>query len=314
MAIITYYREIISAKAVSDAGTAMIYHLPTVRSNRQGFESLGELAKAAKGLFADRLELDMSRVSFFDANMAAPLGAVLTRATDEFNIVEIVAVPRGVERVLRKNEFLTGFGYDSLEDTNNTTMPFRRLRLRDEGAFEKYIHWEMSGKGIPKMSKRASWIFKQKVFEVYQNAVVHSESELGVFVCGQFFPQQHRLDFTLADAGIGIRDAVRRYFNDSRIGSVPALKWALKPYHTTKRGPHPGGLGLDFLQRFARLNGGKIQIASRFGFYEFHDGNEIFAKMATDFPGTAVTIEINTTDDSVYYLESEINANDPFKP
>ena len=69
----------------------MIYRLPTVRSNQQGFESFSELAKAAKGLFADRLELDMSRVSFFDANMAAPLGAVLAQVTDEFNIVEIAA-------------------------------------------------------------------------------------------------------------------------------------------------------------------------------------------------------------------------------
>lgn len=290
----------------------MIYHLPTVRSNQQGFESLGELAKAAKGLFADRIELDMSRVSFFDANMAAPLGAVLARATGEFNIVEIVAVPRRVERILRKNEFLTNFWYDSLEDANDTTMPFRRLRLRDEGEFKEYIHSELTGKGIPKMSERASWIFKQKVFEVYQNAVVHSESEPGVFACGQFFPQQHRLDFTLADAGIGIRDTVRRYFNDSRIGSVPALKWALKPRHTTKRGPHPGGLGLDFLQRFARINRGKIQIASRFGFYELNDGKETFAKMAADFPGTAVTIEINTADDSVYYLKSELNTDDLF--
>ena len=38
----------------------------------------------------------------------------------------------------------------------------------------------------------------------------------------------------------------------------------------------------------------------------------IFAQMAADFPGTAVTIEINTADDSVYYLESEINADDLF--
>ena len=288
----------------------MIHYLPTVHSNRQGFESIGALAKAAEGLFADRLQLNMSRVSFFDANMAAPLGAILAQVADKFNIVEIVAVPDKVEQVLRKNRFLTNYWYESLDDSDRITMPFRRLRLSDEGEFEEYIHRQLSGRGIPRMSEGASRVFKKKAFEVYQNAIVHSESELGVFVCGQFFPQQYRLDFTIADVGIGIRETVRRYFNDTRISSLPALKWALKPLNTTKRGPHPGGLGLEFLQKFARLNGGKIQIASRFGFYELNCDGESFAKMEADFPGTAVTIGINTADEGVYVLKSEIDTDD----
>ena len=288
----------------------MIHYLPTVRSNRQGFESIGALAKATEGLFAERLELNMSRVYSFDSNMAAPLGAILAQVADKFNIVEIVAVPDEVEQVLRKNQFLTNFWYESLDDTNHTTMPFRRMRLIDEGEFEEYIHWQLSGRGIPEMSEGASRLFKKKVFEVYQNAVTHSESELGVFVCGQFFPQQDRLDFTIADVGIGIRETVRRYFENPHINSLPALKWALKPLNTTKYGPHPGGLGLEFLQKFARLNGGKIQIASRFGFYELNYDGESFAKMEADFPGTAVTIGINTADEGVYVLKSEIDTDD----
>ena len=293
----------------------MIYHLPTVRSNREGFECLGELAQATEHLFANRLQLDMSKAYFVDANMAAPLGAILARVADALNTVEMVDLHPSVERALSQNQFLTHYWYDPIDDVNHTTMPFRRLRLIDEGEFEEYIHWELSGKGIPRMSEGASRAFKKKVFEVYQNAVVHSESELGVFACGQFFPQQHRLDFTIADVGIGIRETVRRYFHNPRIASIPALKWALEPYHTTKRGPHPGGLGLDFLQQFARLNQGKIQIASRFAFYELNGssgGEETFEKMAGDFPGTAVTIEINTADEAVYFLESEGDANDVF--
>ena len=290
----------------------MIHFLPTVHSNRQGFESLGQLAKVTKDLFADRVQINMAKVEFFDANMAAPLGAILARVADKLNKVEIVSVPPRVEQVLRKNRFLTNYWYESLDDTNQTTMPFRRLRLSDEGEFEEYIYRQLSGRGIPRMSEGASRVFKKKVFEVYQNAVFHSESELGVFVCGQFFPQQHRLDFSIADIGIGIRETVRRYFENPRINSLPALKWALEPYHTTKRGPHPGGLGLEFLQQFARLNKGKIQIASRFAFYELNSDEEIFERMTTDFPGTAVTIEINTADEAVYFLKSEIDTDDVF--
>lgn len=290
----------------------MVYYLPTVHSTREGWETLGRLARATQELFSDQLQLNLSRLDFFDANMAAPLGAILASVADRFNTIRIVDIPRRVETILRKNLFLTHYWYGPLDDTNNTTMPFRRLRLSDEGEFEEYIHWQLTGRGIPRMSDAASRIFKKKVFEVYQNAVFHSDSTLGVFVCGQFFPQQNRLDFTVADAGIGIRENVRRYFDNPRINSLPALKWALEPNHTTKSGPYPGGLGLEFLQKFARLNDGKIQIASRFAFYELSRGTETFANMAVDFPGTAVTIEINTADENVYFLESERKADRPY--
>jgi hypothetical protein len=244
--------------------------------------------------------------------MAAPLGAVLAGIADRFNAVEIVNVPQMVERIMRKNGFLTQFRYLPLEDSNRTTIPFKRLQRSDEGLFEDYLQRHLKGKGIPQMTEGLGKVFKQKLFEVFQNAVIHSESELGIFVCGQFFPQKQKLDLTIADAGIGIRDNVRRYFNDPKIASVPAIRWALQEGHTTKKGKQPGGLGLKFLHDFARLNKGRIHIVSRFGFYEFNAGQESFAKLENDFPGTTVTLEVNTADTSAYCLASEASRDGIF--
>lgn len=290
----------------------MIYHLPTINSSKGGFERLAELAQASQHLFGDRLELSFARVNFFAANMAAPLGAILARVANSLNSVEIVDVSTMVERILRKNGFLTNFRYAPLEDVNRTTMPFRRLQLSDEGLFADYINRQLRGKGIPKMSEGLGRVFKKKVFEVYQNAVIHSSSQLGVFVCGQFFPQKQRLDLTITDAGMGIRDNVRRFFENDRISSVAAIRWALDKHNTTKQGPQPGGLGLKFLQEFVRLNQGRIQIASRFGFYEFSEGQDSFEKMDSDLPGTSVTIEINTGDTAQYFLASEVTPESIF--
>lgn len=290
----------------------MIHHLPTIRSTQEGYDSLGELAKATSSLVNSRLELDFSHVGFIEANMAAPLGAVLAGIADRFNAVEIVNVPDMVERILRKNGFLTQYRYLPLEDTNRTTIPFRRLQRTDEGLFEDYLQRHLKGKGMPRMTDGLGKVFKQKVFEVFQNAVIHSESALGIFVCGQWFPQKQKLDLTIADAGIGIRETVRRYFNDPKIASVPAIRWALQEGHTTKKGRQPGGLGLKFLQDFARLNKGRIHIVSRFGFYEFNAGQVTFAKLENDFPGTTVTLEVNTADSAAYCLASEAPDNDIF--
>ena len=88
----------------------MIYSLPTVRSNREGFDSLGELVKATEHLFADRLQLDMSKAYFVDANMAAPLGAILARVADALNTVEIVDLHPPVERALSQTSSLRTIG------------------------------------------------------------------------------------------------------------------------------------------------------------------------------------------------------------
>lgn len=284
----------------------MIYQLQSVRSNRAGFECLGQLAKTTRHLFANKLELDMSQVSSFDANMAAPLGVVLARATDKFNAVSIAYLPIAVKEMLTNNQFLTHFQY-SCVDASPARMPFRRFRLTDEGAFEEYVHRMLTDKDISAMSEKVIQRFRQIVFEVYQNAVIHSESEIGILVCGQSFVRDNRLHFTIADGGIGIREAVRRYFGNRRISSIQAVKWALESQHTTKRNNHPGGLGFQFIKKLSTLNQGRVWIVSRFAFYEYHRGHGKFEKMKSDFPGTAVTIEINTEDTGRYFLSSEVS-------
>jgi hypothetical protein len=288
----------------------MIFRLGTIYSNQEGFEGLASLDDATKGLSGSRLELDMVRCSFFDANMAATLGAVLARIADQYNVIEIVNVPVGIESILRTNGFLAFYGYEKM-DINRTAIPFRRIQLTDEGRFEDYLGEHLQGKGIPKMTEGLGRVFRQSIFEVFQNAVLHSGSKLGVFVCGQFFPHLQRLDLTLADAGIGIRNSVRRVFNP-RISSVDAIRWALVEGHTSKTGTHPGGVGLKFLQDFIALNRGKLQIASRRGFYECLAGDEKYATMPADFRGTAVNVEINTADTKAYHLPSEITPDKIF--
>jgi anti-anti-sigma regulatory factor len=288
------------------------YQLQTVRSNDAGFEQLGELYQAARVLSKDSLVIDFSQVDFFEANMSAPFGAILSRIASRSNEISCANVPKQIEYILRKNQFLTIYGFPSMEDNHHTTMPYVRFRTTDDRLFEEYVQREFRGKGIPRMSEKLSKIFKKKVFEVFQNAVIHSETRRGVFVCGQYYPQKNRLDITIADAGVGIREKVRRYFDNEKISSVAAIRWALEERHTTKMGPQPGGLGFKFLHEFISLNKGKIKIASRFGFYEYDRGEKTFKKLLADFPGTAVTIEIYTADNAEYCLTSEVTPENVF--
>lgn len=290
----------------------MKIEIKTIHSDYNGFDALAAVAMKSRDLVLETLELDYSGCGFFEANMAAPLYAVLARSYDRLNTVELKGLKPAVETILRKNHFLTRFGFFQEQGWNQTTLPFKIFKLGAGEQFADYLERYMQGKGIPEMSKGLTKKFRQSLFEIFQNAALHSQSEQGIFACGQFFPGKKRVDFTIADAGIGIRQNVRKYLRNSKISSCKAIEWALEEGHTTKTGRQPGGLGLSLIKDFISLNKGKIQITSRYGFYQFTHAGESIRKMDHDFPGTCVNIEINTNDPHKYSLKSELRATDIF--
>lgn len=290
----------------------MKLNVDTIYSNKSGFDNIARIAEETQELWLESAELDFSGCGFFEANMAAPMYTVIARLRNELNDVSVVNMPSAVDRILKKNHFLTIFKKDILRDTNQTTIPFKIFKLQAGEQFSDYLDIYMNGRGIPTMSAALTKRFRQSLLEIFLNAAIHSQSGPGVFTCGQFYPQKHRLDFTIADAGVGIRENVRRYTGKAKMNSCTAIQWALVEGHTTKTGKQPGGLGLKLLKDFIRMNKGKLQIVSRFGYYEFSAHGESIVKMDHDFPGTCVNIEINTQDTSSYCLKSELSSDDIF--
>jgi hypothetical protein len=75
--------------------------------------------------------------------------------------------------------------------------------------------------------------------------------------------------------------------------------------NTTRRGAIPGGLGLKLLMQFVALNGGNIQIVSDAGYWRWNSGQSSAVLLDQPFPGTVVSVEINTADTQSYILTSE---------
>jgi len=290
----------------------MLFKLQKVRSDYDGFLHLSELSKTWRNVLDEKLKLDFSHCSHFDANMAAPLAAVLNRVNDNKNAIQIVGATSEVENILRKNRFLKKYGYGELEDINHTTLPFLHIPNSDTQSFAGYLSRNMNGKGIPRMTAELEKAFRRSIFEIFQNCVSHSASDRGVFVCGQFYPYGGRLDLTISDVGIGIRTNVRRFFRNNNLSSIDAIKWALKEGSTTKTGELPGGMGLKLLKDFIVHNNGKIQIVSRQGFYQLAKGKEVYQKLGYDFPGTTINLEINSKDKHSYRLSNQVTPDNVF--
>ncbi len=280
--------------------------LGEIRSTQQGFSSLAGLAAALDTYLFETVEVDFSACTWFDANMSAPLGVVFAHAVDNLNTIKLAGLRSGVETILSKNRFLNGFGFPERADTHGTTISYRRFSATDDRYFAAYLNQHLRGKALPLMSVALSERFKNSILEIFVNAAMHSESKLGIFACGQYFPLQHRLDFCVADAGIGIRRKIYKELG-LKMNSDKAIDWALQEGNTTRKGSVPGGLGLKLIREFIALNKGRIQIVSDRGYWEFSPLGETLTRMVTSFPGTVINIEINTADTGSYRLRTEPN-------
>lgn len=283
-----------------------------VRHDQAGFETLAQLSARAKDSSLDRIEIDMARTSWFDGDMCAAFGALLYRLGSSLNNLVLLNIQGSVERILSKNGFLSNYGRVKIPDTWGTTIPYQRFDVKDDRFFASYIEQEFVQRPeMPKMSKGLIKKFRESVFEIFSNSVLHSQTELGIFSCGQYFPRRNRLDFAVADLGIGIKKNVSKSLG-LRMTAPAAIEWATSARNTTKTGSIPGGLGLKLLKEFITLNKGRLQIVSDSGYWCLDRGASKVAALPFEFPGTVVAIEINTADRQSYALSSEVDDADIF--
>ncbi len=285
--------------------------LGNIQSDLGGFNRLITLLEQTKDCAFEDIEIDLACVTWFEANMCAPFGAILYNIGRRINSIKITNINPNVKAILSKNGFLSNYGRAAMRDIYGTTIKYKRFDTKDDRFFGLYIDRLLTKSGIPRMSCGLLKKFRESIFEIFSNAVIHSKTELGIFSCGQEFPKKKRIDFSIADLGIGIRQNVNKN-TGYNFTAEEAIKWALEGRNTTKRGPIPGGLGLKLLQEFIQLNKGRIQIVSDNGYWELSPRRVWTKGLSHPCPGTVVNIEINTADEISYCLSSEINPQNIF--
>ena len=289
------------------------FPLPSrVEHSQAGFEALVQVHSNARGCFLDDIAIDLARTSWFDADMCAAYGAILYSLGAQLNTLRLTGIRTDVERSLSRNGFLSAYGREKIPDRWGTTIPYQRFDVKDDRYFGSYIETEfVQRKEMPRMSDGLLKRFRESVFEIFSNAVIHSQTKLGIFACGQYYPKKQRLDFSVADLGIGIYENVKEKVKVD-LSPEMAIAWATEGRNTTKRGRIPGGLGLKLLIEFIQLNGGRVQIVSDAGYWACEKGRTKTARLSSPFPGTVVSIEVDTSDTHSYLLTSEISATDIF--
>lgn len=279
-----------------------------VCSDSNGYSFFAEMHESISSAFSETIIIDFSLNGWFEANLSAILGSLLSKAQENFNNILFEKLPLKQREILSRNHFLASFGGEKLDDYNNTTIKYRRNRLTDDKLIHHFLSSDLLGKEeFPKLSSAAHKEIERSIFEIFSNAIIHGNCEF-VYSCGQYFPRKTppRIDFTIVDLGNTIKYNTNNFLK-AKLSGKEAIEWAVVENHTTKpkEGNIPGGLGLKIISEFVKLNKGKLQIVSSDGFWELNKGVQISDSMKYEFPGTIVNIEFNLDDASFYYLTVE---------
>ncbi|PIU19039.1 MAG: ATP-binding protein [Elusimicrobia bacterium CG08_land_8_20_14_0_20_44_26] len=291
----------------------MIYKFrKDIESDFEGYQELIDFYHQTEKVFFDEVVVDFSNVFWFEANLCAVLGAILVELKSKLNNIKFIRLNDKIKNIFLRNDFLSYSSSEKLVNFGQTTIKYRKFDSKDEKYFMHYVNGELLSKSdLPKMTIQLKKKISESIFEIFVNSVSHSETILGIFTCGQYFPTKERIDFTIVDRGIGIKEKIRKEIGEKMQGDE-AIAWALEERNTTRKGDIPGGLGLKLIKEFIKLNEGRIQIVSNDGFCEL-SGNEVFQQVFNlTFPGTLVNIRFNIADTKRYKMSDEVDENEIF--
>lgn len=277
-----------------------------VKSNFTGYDYIIGLITKYSSTSDTEIVFNFRNVYFIEANLFAIIGAFFEILESKNNTIRLENFSNKVLTILRKNGFLSRFGHQTLIDSYDTSLQYRRFTSQDDSSFNNYIEFELLTKqDFPRHSTKLGKEIVKSIFEIYENARTHGECEF-IHACGQFFPKSpgKPLHFTIVDKGINIKQNVS-HFLGREIEAYEAIDWAMKKGHTTKTGSTSGGLGLGLIFEFITLNRGRIQVISSNGFYEYYNGVTNKNKLSSVFEGTIINIKFNLSDANHYSLISE---------
>lgn len=274
--------------------------LSQINNNFDGFQQLIRLYEINRDKSFETVDIDI-RI-FFAANMCSPLAAILDKIISNLNTVNL-HVNGKIQDILQRNRFLSEYGYETVFDEKDTTIPYTKFSRTESKEFAFYVKEKLlDRKDMPNLSSELKSRVTAAITEIFSNSCLHTDTPY-VYACGQFYPKMNILDFTLSDQGEGIREKVSKFLNKS-ISSTEAIQWAMVDGNTTKKNI-PGGYGLAILRSLIEYNKGYLQIISDNGFYMFSEGKERLQSFQSKYPGTVVNLQFRTDDTSSYYLKSE---------
>jgi len=238
----------------------------------------------------ERHILYFSQINFIDANLCALLDAVFYKLKSDCGhrvLVDFHDIEKRFD-VLLRNGFIQSKEFGIWIDDRNSTVRFTRFETDEDEKFLHYLDEKLFGHRAFKDKPGIKNELLDHFLEVFANIQLHAKTQKPVFACGQYFPKNGKLKFTLVDIGVGFLEPISFHTKGKIDRADKAIQWALEGNST--KPDAPGGLGLSKLKSyFSQEDHSMLLITdgkcwgNRIGLLDLgEDGH---------FPGTVINLE-----------------------
>lgn len=271
-----------------------IYKFPQeVRTNAAGNQVLANFYKFCCGYSNVWITIDWSGLTYMDANLSAVILAMVYKLKKERGLKFYLNYEdlKGPMNIFWRNG-LAHYIYNTGRkptDERDSTVPIKAFKIADVDGFANYIEKQLlKHRGVEDVKFADKEKVKNSYFEIFNNIEIHAQTNMPIFACGQLFPQQNKLIFTLVDLGVGFLKNIREFTEkntDKITNAVDAIGWAIKGNSTKTTAA--GGTGLKKILFYCMKNNGSFHIVSDNCYWQF-DGSISNTKIANHFVGATI--------------------------
>lgn len=241
--------------------------------------------------------IDLSKLKYIDSNISVILFAYL-RLLGFLTPADImIAMPQreSLNKLLSKNNFSSLWNEEAKKDLNGTVIKITEsksivqsvseLQYAVRPILEKVFNAEYSNEIISALA------------EVCNNAFERGNAKF-LYMCGQFYPNIHKLCLTLVNFGDTFQDNFIRYSKDNQIdiNENKYISWAMQENNTTETDSL--GLGLSRFMEVINHCNSELTIISGSEVYTFQNKEEYDEMRKLDFKGTIINISFNLNADN----------------
>lgn len=269
-----------------------------IETNKNGYQTLVNFYNSIKFYQNQTIKLNTDSLNWIDANLSAIWLAMITRLKKTNNLKFYIDFQslKGDLGILLRN----GFAYAvvgkskeyKLDDYRKSTVPIKAFMINNDKGIESFVNYIekelLNHRGLDNINFKDKDRVKNSYFEIFDNVGLHAETKWPIITCGQYFPKQKILKFTLVDFGVGFLKKILKHTKGEVSKPHEAIKWAIDGNSTKKDAK--GGTGLNKIFFYCTKNNGSIQIITDGCYWDYSEKSINNYKIDKPFIGTTINL------------------------
>lgn len=278
-------KNIIKLKGRFDSSRKSIIEL--IETLNTQISNLGNLS------LLNELIIDLSDIAYIDSNISVILYAYIKEIDNNNKVLIKIKVPREekVREVLLKNNFCSLWNETFSKDYKFTYIKIKSCK--DIYDCINYTQNELSPHltNIQMNNSLQNELF-ESLFELNTNAYRHGKCD-SLYICGQFFPNNHILNLTYVNFGKTFKQNYIGYIKTNKIeeSDKNSITWAKEDGNSTES--NSAGVGLATFFDILKKYNSNVIIFSDNEIFEYNDNRESDDYIDTQFNGCIINIKFN---------------------